>query len=65
MNWLRPIIIITPPAFQGLFGKGLRHVATLGPTWLALIGRQAGAFKLATRDRWIGWGADLKLVNIL
>ena len=33
--------------FHGLFGKGLRHVATLGPTWLALIGWQAGAFKLA------------------
>ena len=44
--------------FHGLFGKGLRHVATLGPTWLALIGWQAGAFKLAARDRWIGWSAE-------
>ena len=43
--------------FHGLFGKGLRHVATLGSTWLALIGWQPGAFKLASRDRWIGWTA--------
>ena len=41
--------------FHGVFGKGLRHVATLSSTWLALIGWQPGAFKLAGRDRWIGW----------
>ena len=35
-----------------------RHVATLGSTWLALIGCQPGAFKLAARDRWIGWSAQ-------
>ena len=44
--------------FQGLFGKGLRHVATWGSTWLALIGWQPGAFKLAARDRWVGWTAQ-------
>ncbi len=44
--------------FHGVFGKGLRHVATLGSTWLALIGWQPGAFKLAARDRWIGWSAE-------
>ena len=44
--------------FHGVFGKGLRHVATLGSTWLALIGWQPGAFKLAARDRWIGWSAQ-------
>ena len=44
--------------FHGLFGKGLRHVATVGSTWLALIGWQAGAFKLAARDRWIGWSPE-------
>ena len=44
--------------FHGVFGKGLRHVATLGSSWLALIGWQPGAFKLAARDRWIGWSAQ-------
>ena len=44
--------------FHGLFGKGLRHVATLGSTWLALVGWQAGAFKLTARDDWIGWSAE-------
>lgn len=42
-------------SFHGVFGKGLRHVAVHGETWLALIGWQSGAFKLAARDRWIGW----------
>ena len=44
--------------FHGVFGKGLRHVATQGSTWLALIGWQPGAFKLAARDHWIGWSAE-------
>ena len=44
--------------FHGVFGKGLRHVATVGPSWLALIGWQPGAFKLAARDHWIGWSAQ-------
>ncbi len=48
-------------SFQGLFGKGLRHVATLGSTWIALIGWQAGALKLTARDRWIGWSREQKL----
>ena len=44
--------------FHGVFGKGLRHVAILGSIWLALIGWQPGAFKLAARDRWVGWSAE-------
>ena len=48
-------------SFQGLFGKGLRHVATLGSTWIALVGWQAGALKLTARDRWIGWTPEQKL----
>ena len=32
--------------FRGLFGKSLRHVAVHGQTWLALLGWQAGAFKM-------------------
>ena len=43
--------------FHGVIGKGLRHIAVHGETWLALIGWQPGAFKLAARDRWIGWSA--------
>jgi len=46
--------------FHGIIGKGLRHVALHGETWLALIGWQPGAFKLAARDRWIGWSQDQK-----
>ncbi len=42
-------------SFEGLFGKALRHVATLGESWIALVGWQAAALKLAARDRWIGW----------
>ena len=43
--------------FHGVIGKGLRHVAEHGEHWLALLGWQPGAFKLATRDGWIGWSA--------
>ena len=41
--------------FQGLVGRGLRQVAELDGQWVALVGWQAGAFKLKARDRWIGW----------
>ena len=44
--------------FHGIIGKGLRHVAVHGETWLALLGWQPGAFKLAARDRWLGWSAE-------
>ena len=44
--------------FHGIVGKGLRHVAVVGETWLALVGWQPGAFKLAARDRWIGWSPE-------
>ena len=46
--------------FGGLFGKGLRQVETLGPTWVALVSWQAAALKLAARDRWIGWSPARK-----
>ena len=39
--------------FHGLFGKSLRHVSVRGETWLALLGWQAGAFKVGVRDAWI------------
>lgn len=41
--------------FRGLFGKSLRHVAVRGERWLALLGWQAGAFKVGVRDAWVGW----------
>ena len=44
--------------FRGLFGKSLRHVALRGETWLALLGWQAGAFKVGGRDAWIGWSRE-------
>ncbi len=47
--------------FHGLFGRALRHVATLDGTWLALLGWQAGALKVAVRDRWIGWSPPQRL----
>ena len=44
--------------FNGLFGKALRHVAVCDQRWLALLGWQAGAFKVGVRDAWIGWSAE-------
>ena len=41
--------------FRTLVGRSMRHVAVLGERWLALVGWQAGAFKLRPRDEWIGW----------
>ncbi len=41
--------------FHGIVGKGLRHVALHGGTWLAPGGWRPGASRLAARDRWIGW----------
>ncbi len=41
-----------------MFGKSLRHIAYLEDQWLALLGWQAGAFKLGARDRWIDWRAE-------
>ena len=48
-------------SFRSLFGRGLRHVATLGQEWIALLGWQAGALKVSVRDRWIGWSNAQKL----
>ena len=50
--------------YHGLFGRGLRHVATLDGTWLALVGWQAGALRVAVRDRWIGWSIQRKLCRL-
>ncbi len=50
--------------FGGLFGKGLRPVARLGPAWVALVGWQAAALKLTARDRWIGWTLEQQLRHL-
>ena len=50
--------------FRGLVGRSVRHVAVLGELWLALIGWHAGAFKLKTRDRWIGWLPEQQFVRL-
>ena len=44
--------------FHGIIGKGLRHVAPHGGTWVAPVGWQPGAFRPAARDRWIGWSQE-------
>lgn len=45
--------------FRGMFGGGLRHVATAPDgAWLALLGWCAGAFKVGPRDAWIGWAPE-------
>ncbi len=44
-----------------MFGRALRQVATLDGTWLALLGRQPGALRVALRDRWIGWSRQHKI----
>ena len=45
--------------FRGMFGDGLRHVATAPDgRWLALLGWCAGSFKVGARDAWIGWAPE-------
>ena len=43
--------------FRNFCGRRLRHVATLGDEWLALVGWHAAALHCAARDRWIGWSS--------
>ena len=50
--------------FRGLFGKSLRHVAVRGEAWLALLGWQAGAFKVGVRDAWIGWTRERQFARL-
>ena len=38
-----------------LGGESLRYVAVLDNRWVALLGWSGAAFKLAARDKWIGW----------
>ena len=63
-HWDRLVAVHHYLGFGGLFGKGLRHVATLGSTWVALVGWQAAALKLTVRDRWIGWTLEQQLQRL-
>ena len=49
----------------GVFGDGLWHVAA-GPDgrWLALLGWCAGAFKVGTRNAWIGWAPERRFQRL-
>ena len=48
-------------SFKNFYGRALRHVAAGEEAWVALIGWQAGAFKVGARDAWIGWTPDQRL----
>ena len=48
-------------SFRGLFGRGLRHLATCSPIWNALLGWHAKALNVTVRDGWIGWTNTQKL----
>ena len=50
--------------YRGLFGKSLRQVAVRGEAWLALLGWQAGAFKVGVRDAWIGWTRERQFARL-
>lgn len=46
--------------FNRIVGKALYYIATIGQTWVALLGWGSAALKCAVRDQWIGWDQDLK-----
>ena len=50
--------------YRGLFGRSLRQVAVRGEAWLALLGWQAGAFKVGVRDAWIGWTREQQFARL-
>ncbi|MCY4459285.1 MAG: DUF4338 domain-containing protein [Albidovulum sp.] len=55
-----------PPlsSFKNFCGRALRHVVAGGEAWVALIGWQAGAYKVGVRDAWIGWTHDQRLSRL-
>lgn len=54
----------SPPEVSRHVGKGLRHVAVHGETWLALIGWTPGALKVGVRDRWSGWSSERRFSRL-
>ena len=53
-RWDRPVARHHYLGFKRFYGRGLRHVAVIGDTWLALVGGRAGAFKVTVRDARLG-----------
>jgi len=43
-----------------MVGQALWYVATVGNTWVALLGWAAAALKCRPRDAWIGWAPPLQ-----
>ncbi len=50
--------------FKQFAGRGLRYVAEYKGRWVAIAGWQAGAFKCAPRDRWVGWERECQFRNL-
>lgn len=50
--------------FKQFAGRGLRYVAEYEGRWIAIAGWQAGAFKCAPRDRWVGWKPECQFRNL-
>ena len=49
--WDRLVATHHDLGFNGTFGRALRQVAVVNDGWVALLGWQAGAFKVGVRDR--------------
>ena len=50
--------------FRQFAGRSLRYVAQYEGQWVAIAGWQAGAFKCAPRDRWVGWKPGCQFRNL-
>ncbi len=50
--------------FKQFAGRSLRYVAEYEGRWVAIAGWQAGAFKCAARDRWVGWKPRCQFSNL-
>ena len=55
--WVKPYIIPYHYGYTPLPGAQLRHLAFSGPQMVAVLGFGAAAWKVAPRDRFIGWNA--------
>jgi hypothetical protein len=46
--------------FERIVGNALYYVATIEDQWVALLGWGSAALKCGARDKWIGWGPELR-----
>ena len=51
--------------FRGFCGRALHHVAVVGDVWSALVDLQAGTFRVAVRDAWLGWSDEQRHLRLL